>query len=149
MELSVGIGDKVDINGLLPKSYSNYLWRIGSGEKFLKYSKGVISGVKEGIVKLTAAGNTSSTKNSIVRFYITVDSNVISKYIKLSKSKSYNLNAYIGDAENFAITVKSGSGSTVTVENGILTTPNSSGTSVVCAESLIGEKNYTLIFKTM
>lgn len=149
INLSIGIGDSVDITGLLPKPYYKYLWRVNN-TKYLTCSRGVLKGSKEGIVTVTAAGNTSETKNAICRFNITVDSNIISKTIKVSKNKDYNLNQYVGDAENFTFTVLNGQGGSVTVKDGgIMQTPTTTGTCIVTAESLIGEKNYTLVVKTI
>jgi hypothetical protein len=60
------------------------------------------------------------------------------------------MNQYTGDAENFVFTVKSGQGSAVSIdENGIMKTPSGTGTCIVTAESLIGEKNYMFVVKTI
>lgn len=147
--LKVGIKDVVNIADLLPAKYDKYSWRVNS-KKYITYSKGVIKGVNEGIVTLTAAGNTSTNKNSIFRFYITVDNDVIAKNVQFVKEKTINLSGYIGDAENFKYSVVAGQGSSVTVtEKGLLTTSTAKGCCIVIAESLIGEKNYTFIVKTL
>lgn len=111
-------------------------------------SKGVIKGKKEGVASITAAGNTSSNKNSICRVNVTVSPNVGVKSLKLSRKKTYKLNTYLKNPENYRFTVAASNGSAVNIANGEIVTPDGKGSTIIYAESLAGGKNYTILIKT-
>jgi len=147
--ITVGLGNKIDFSGILPVSYDNYLWRTIIGSKNVSYSRGTIKGLKEGISVIMLTGNTSKNKNNIIRLIVKVDSNVESKYIKLARNKKVDLNTYLTDCKDYAISVESKQGSAVAVEENFMTSPNASGTCLVYADSITGGKNKVFVVETV
>lgn len=147
--LTMGVNDTVDVSGIIKSNttYSNYRWNI-SNEKCLTFKQGKLTSKAEGVVKVTAVP--SKEKNTIYRYFITIDSNFVAKNITLSKNKLTPLANYVGDSpENYVYEVKSINGSAASIDkNTYIKTGNSVGSCIVKAESTNGKSSYCFIIKT-
>lgn len=148
-EITMGINDVVDISNLLDKeiNYYNCSWSV-SNEKLLTFKQGKLTAKAEGKLRVTARPRTNKNKNTIYRFYVTVDSNCLSKNISVAKNTLTPLSTYLGESpNNYVFTAKSVNGSGVSVKDGYISAGNSTGYSVLTAESTTGGTNYCFVVK--
>lgn len=149
--ISMGTKDSISLTNLLgnDKSYYNYKW-VFSDKNIIEFKGGRVKALKSGIVHLTAVSNTSSEKNHIYDFYITVSEGCVAKNISVRKETLTNLGNYLGDdVNNFVFGVVSINGSSVSIkDNQYISAPNTTnGVSILTAESTNGGVNYTYIVK--
>ena len=102
------------------------------------------------MVRINAKGS-SSEKNTCYRFYITIDGNYTAKNLSYGKNRNIDIAKELAEKpDKYVYTVVSNGPSSIKdKENYILNTGNSTGTTVLTAESITGGKNYTLIIKTI
>lgn len=148
--LNMGVNDTLDISKFVNANlnYYNYSWSV-SNEDCLEFKKGKITSKAEGLIKVSASSRTDKDKNTIYRFYVSIDSNTLAKNIIVGKETLTPLATYLGDnVSNYVYTVKSVNGSAVAIENNeYLKSTKSIGTCIVTAENMNGGNNYSFIVR--
>ena len=149
--LTIGVNEKVDLNGLLNKEYKyfNYSWTT-SCDGYVELDKGCIKGKKEGMVRINAKGS-NSEKNTCYRFYVTIDSNYTAKNLSYGKNRNIDFTKELAEKPDKYIytVVSSGPAKINEKEDYTISTGTSTGATIITAESITGGKNYTLIIKTI
>lgn len=148
--ITMGVNDTLDIGNLLNTNlkYYNYSWGI-SNEKCINFKQGKLISKAEGVVKVSARPRTSKESNTIYRFFVTIDSNVLAKNIVVGKERLTPLVNFIGgNTENYVYNVVSVGGGAVTIkDNKYIQSNTSTGTCILTAESTTGGNNYCFIVK--
>lgn len=153
--ISMGPNDKLDISSYLRKGakYYDYSWGV-SNEKYLDFKQGKLLAKAEGLVRVNATSRTNNEKNTIYRFFVTIDSNYLAKNITVGRTTLTPLTNYLGEApENYILTAKGITGTAVSISGNYIAagSVNAKGSdpnvSVVTAESTTGGINYCFIVK--
>lgn len=148
--ITMGVNDTLDLSYMVNADlkYFNYSWSV-SNEKYLTFKQGKVTTKAEGVVRVNARPRTTKEKNVIYRFFITIDSNYLSKNISVSKNTLTPLSTYIGDdANNYVFNVTNVSGASVSVSGSYIKAATNTGVSILTAESTTGGTNYCFVVKT-
>lgn len=147
--ITVGLNDRYDISRYLHSNsyYYNYTWTDSiKGVATLK--KNCITGLKEGMVRLNAIGN-STNKGQVIRFFVTVDNNYATKEINVRKNHTLDIsNKFPEPISNYVFKTITNGPATLN-DNFIISAGSSTGQTILQAHSLTGNKNYTLIISTL
>ena len=141
--LMMGVKDTIPLTNMLDssKKYYNYRW-IFSDKNIASIKQGKITGLKTGIVHITATEHTN-----IYDFYVTVTDNCVAKEIKVKRNSLTNLANYLGDdTANYVFSVEGLRDAAIGIrDNKYIEAGESKGISLLKAESTTGGTNFTFV----